>query len=242
MEGYGQFCPVALGSEIFAQRWTPLILRELLHGANSFSALKTGLPRISRNLLVQRLAFLEEAGVVERRARPGRRGFDYHLTPAGEELRPVVMALGAWGFKWTAQELRPENLDAGLLMWFLRRRVRTDALPDERVVVRFEFRGADNRAAWLDEQQAFWLILEKPNVELCLTDPGFDTELVVSADLEALVRVYLGHLPLAETLRTRAVALSGRRDLVRGFRGWLGISHFAETQRPARRVAAAAAP
>jgi DNA-binding HxlR family transcriptional regulator len=242
VDGYGQFCPVALGSEIFAQRWTPLILRELLLGSHSFSALKQGLPRISRNLLVQRLAYLEEAGVVERRARPSGRGFDYHPTAAGEELRPIVFALGAWGYKWTAQELRPENLDAGLLMWFLRRRVQTDFLPEEKVVARFEFWGAEGkRPAWLDEQQSFWLVLDKPDVELCLSDPGFDVGLTVRAELATMIHVYLGHVPLGEALRAHDVELSGRRDLVRGFRGWLGISHYAHEQPVQRRRLAAAA-
>lgn len=239
MDGYGQFCPIALGAEIFAQRWTPLILRELLLGSHSFSQLQLGLPRISRNLLVQRLAFLEEAGVIERRERVGRRGFDYYPTPAGEELRPVVLALGTWGYKWTAQELRPENLDAGLLMWFLRRRVRTDSLPDEKVLVRFQFRGQGTSAAWLDEQQSFWLVLDKPEVELCLTDPGFDVGLVVQAELEAMVRVYLGRLALSEALRAGLVEVSGRRDLRTGFRAWLGITHFVAEPSAGRHLAAA---
>jgi DNA-binding HxlR family transcriptional regulator len=239
VDGYGQFCPVALGSEIFAQRWTPLILRELLLGSHTFSQLQKGLPRISRNLLVQRLEFLIAAGVVERRARPGSRGFDYYPTPAGEELRPVVVALGSWGYKWTAQELRPENLDAGLLMWFLRRRVRTESLPDERAVVRFEFRGQGSRSIWLDEEQSFWLVLDKPEVELCLTDPGFDVDLVVRADLAAMVHIYLGHLSLASAVRSGSVELSGSRAFRTGFSGWLGISPFASPPPAHPKLAAA---
>jgi DNA-binding HxlR family transcriptional regulator len=239
VEGYGQFCPVALGAEIFAQRWTPLILRELLLGSHTFSQLQHGLPRVSRNLLVQRLAFLEGAGVIERRSRAGGRGFDYYPTLAGEELRPVVLALGTWGYKWTAQELRADNLDAGLLMWFLRRRVRTEHLPDEKVVVRFEFRGQAERSAWLEEEQAFWLVLEKPDVELCLTDPGFEVALVVRADLAAMVRVYLGRLSLAAAIASGAVELSGRRVLRTGFSAWLGISPFAPARPVRDRLAAA---
>jgi DNA-binding HxlR family transcriptional regulator len=239
VDGYGQFCPIALGAEIFAQRWTPLILRELLLGSHSFSQLQRGLPRISRNLLVQRLAFLEEAGVIERRARAGERGFDYYPTQAGEELRPVVFALGTWGYKWTAQELNPENLDAGLLMWFLRRRVRSEALPDDKVLVRFEFWGQVKRAAFLEEQQSFWLVLEKPDVELCLTDPGFDVGLLVEAELAAMIRVYLGQMSLTEALRTGVVRMSGRRDLRSGFRNWLGITPFAPARPVARRLAVA---
>jgi DNA-binding HxlR family transcriptional regulator len=237
VEGYGQFCPVALGAEIFAQRWTPLILRELLlGGSRRFSELRRGLPRISRNLLVQRLAALEQAGIIERRRRSDGRGYDYYPTAAGEELRPVVQALGTWGYKWTAQELRPENVDAGLLMWFLRRRVQTDLLPDERFVTRFEFHGQGKRSAWLEEQQSFWLVLDKPEVELCLSDPGFEVGLIVRAEVSILTRVYLGHLSLVEALRNGSVELSGRHNLRNSFRYWLGISPFAPARTAPRRV------
>jgi DNA-binding HxlR family transcriptional regulator len=239
VDGYAQFCPIALGAEIFAQRWTPLILRELLGGSHRFSELQRGLPRMSKNLLVQRLTFLEEAGIIERRRRTGSRGFDYYPTVAGEELRPVVNALGAWGYSWAARDLRAESLDAGLLMWFLRRRVRVDSLPDEKVVVSFQFRGQGPRPAWLDEDQRFWLVLDKPNVELCLTDPGFDVGLDIEADLGEMTRVYLGQLSLSEAVGSGAVELTGRRDLRRGLGNWLGISPFAPARPKApRRVAA----
>jgi len=240
VDGYGQFCPVALGAEIFAERWTPLILRELLLGSHRFGELQKGLPRISRNLLVQRLASLEAAGLVERRLRANGRGYDYSLTPAGEDLRAVVVALGTWGYKWTARELRAENLDAGLLMWFLRRRVVTDELPAERTVVRFDFRESGTRSFWLQEQQSFWFVIERPEVELCLTDPGFEVDLVVHADVAALTRVYLGQMPLAEGLRSGLIKVRGAQELSRGFRRWLGISPFAEQSRARRRPVAAA--
>jgi DNA-binding HxlR family transcriptional regulator len=241
MDGYGQFCPVALGAEIFAEKWTPLILRELLLGSRRFSELRKGLPRISRNLLVQRLASLEASGLVERRLRANGRGYDYLLTAAGEELRPVVVALGTWGYKWTAHELRPENLDAGLLMWFLRRRVVTDELPGEPTVVRFDFHESGARSFWLEEQQSFWFVIDRPEVELCLTDPGFDVDLTVRADVAALTRVYLGHVPLSECLRAGSIQLTGPRELRSGFRRWLGISPFAQQSgRALRRPVAAA--
>ena len=133
MRGYGQFCPVALGAEVFAERWTPLILRELLAGSHRFSELQRGLPGIPRALLTQRLGSLQRAGLVERRPTRAGRGFEYHLSPAGLSFSPVVEALGRWGYQWAAEQLRPDNLDAGLLMWFLRRRVQVDRLPAEQV-------------------------------------------------------------------------------------------------------------
>jgi DNA-binding HxlR family transcriptional regulator len=227
MQGYSQFCPVALGAEVFAERWTPLILRELLLGSHRFSELLRGLPRISRNLLAQRLASLEQAGLIKRRPRSNGRGFDYHLTPAGEELRPVVLALGAWGYKWAACELRPDNVDAGLLMWFLRRRVRVENLPKPRVVTRFDFHAQGARSFWLEGEQSFWLILERPVVDLCLSDPGFEVDLTVNADVAALTRVYLGHISLTQAIREGSVEVVGGRELSRGFQDWLGLSPFA---------------
>jgi hypothetical protein len=124
-------------------------------------------------------------------------------------------------------------------MWFVRRRVRTESLPEEKVVVRFEFRGDEKRSAWLEENQSFWLLLEKPEVELCLTDPGFEIGLNVEAELAAMVRVYLGQMSLTEALRTGVVELSGRRDLRSGFRNWLGITPFAPARPVGRRLAVA---
>jgi DNA-binding HxlR family transcriptional regulator len=227
MQGYGQFCPVALGAEVFAERWTPLILRELLLGSHRFSELRRGLPRISRNLLTQRLASLERAGLIKRRRRSNGHGYDYHLTSAGEELRPVVTALGIWGYKWAASELQEDNLDAGLLMWFLRRRVRVESLPEPRVVTRFDFHAQGARSFWLEGQQSFWLILERPAVDLCLSDPGFEIDLTVNADVTELTRVYLGHISLIQAIREGSVEVVGGSELRSGFHDWIGVSPFA---------------
>ena len=171
MVGYGQFCPVALGAEIFAERWTPLILRELLDGGRRFSDIQRGVPRMSRNLLVQRLAFLQRTGIVERRPAPGRSGHEYVLSDAGRELRPVIDALGTWAYKWVSQTIGDEHLDPDFLMWALRRMVRVDQLPDRRVVVLFRFPREANRQ--------FWLVLKRPEVDLCVTDPGFDVDVEI---------------------------------------------------------------
>jgi DNA-binding HxlR family transcriptional regulator len=219
MRGYGQFCPVALGAEVFAERWTPLILRELLAGSHRFGELQRGLPHIPRALLVQRLRSLERAGLVERRPVRSGRGWEYHLSPAGVSFGPVVEALGHWGYQWAAEQLQPDNLDAGLLMWFLRRRVRVERLPDERVTVQFEFPEADKRC--------FWLVLHRPEVDLCLADPGFGTDLCVTSDVRTFTGVFLGHLSIANAVDDGTVTMVGRGELRRAFSGWIGLSPFA---------------
>ena len=216
---YGQFCPVARGAEIFAERWTPLILRELLNGSHRFSELQLGLPRISRNLLTQRLASLVSSGVVERRPTHRGRGFSYYLTSAGEELRPVVEALGAWGYRWGGADLPSRELNPVLLMWFIRRRVQVQALRRNRTVIRFDFRRP---------RRSFWLRIEPPAVDLCFTDEGFDVELAVDADLAALTAVWLGRVRLAEAIAAGSIRLEGDEDARPLFSRWFGLSPFAD--------------
>ena len=218
MPAYGQFCPVSRGAEIFAERWTPLILRELLNGSHRFSELQLGLPRISRNLLTQRLAALTSGGVIERRPAASGRGFSYHLTPAGEELRPVVEALGAWGYRWGGADLPPGQLDPVLLMWFIRRRVQVRALRRARTVIRFDFRRP---------RRSFWLRIEPPAVDLCFTDEGFDVELSIDADLPAVTAVWLGRLSLDEAIARGSIRLDGDDDARPLFGRWFGLSPFA---------------
>jgi DNA-binding HxlR family transcriptional regulator len=225
MTAYGQFCPVALGAEVFAERWTPLVVRELLNGANRFGELTAGLPDMSPRLLVQRLASLERAGIVTRRRVAGRRGFAYGLTAAGEDLRGAVEALGAWGYRWSGDTIPEESLNPGLLLWFLRRRMASDRLPERRIVLRFDFHGA--------RTESHWLIMNRPEVDICHRDPGFEVDLVVTADVAALAQVYLGRLEFDAALADGLVAVEGPRALIRAFPHWWGVSPFARYRDPA---------
>jgi DNA-binding HxlR family transcriptional regulator len=219
MSTYGQFCPVAKAAEIFAERWTPLILRELLCGSHRFNELERGLPRISRSLLSQRLRSLEDAGLVERRVGPGGRTAEYHLTQAGEDLYDVINRLGEWSQRWFNPLLDLDNLDPPLLMWDIHRRLNTDRLPRQRVVLQFDFRG--------DRTGSYWLVLEPGAPSVCWDPPGFEVDLIVDADTLALHRVWLGHQTLANALTSGDVVLDGPRELTRAFPAWLALSTFA---------------
>lgn len=221
MRGYLQFCPIAKAAEVFAERWTPLILRELLDGSHRFGELRRGMPLISQSLLSQRLKSLERDGVIESQRAPDGRSCEYHLTPAGEALRPVVELLGAWGHRWTVDQLRDEDFDPAVLMWFLHRLILTDRLPKRRVVVRFEFREGRHRL--------WWLILDGPEVDLCLRDEGFDVDLYVLADPRALANAILGRRDLGQTISAGLVEVEGPRDLVRAFPSWIGTSSFPDS-------------
>jgi DNA-binding HxlR family transcriptional regulator len=233
--GYGQFCPVAVACEVFAERWTPIILRELFAGSDHFNQIHRGIPLISRALLAARLKDLEAAGVITMEALADQRGYRYSLTEAGKEFRPVIEALGTWGQRWTVRVQR-KNLDAGFLMWNVRRRVARELLPERRVVVCFRFTSVPSTCRGA---RVFWLLLERSQVDVCVDDPGFEVDIEVHADLAAMAGVWLGDMPFDAALRAGTIKLMGPRALTKAFPSWLMLSHFATVPRPERTSSAA---
>lgn len=229
MTDYGQFCPVALGAEIFAERWTPLILRELLIGGRRFCDIQRGVPRMSRNLLAQRLQSLQRSGIIEQLPTEGSHGHEYRLTTAGRELSAVIDALGTWGYRWATKDLTDKDLDPDFLMWSLRRMVRVDALPDNRVVALFRFRRHRDRL--------YWLVFQRPEVDLCLFDPGHEVSLEIEAEVAALARVCLGQLGLLDAMRDGSVEVHGAPHHRSALPSWLGVTRFAGLARTASAAA-----
>jgi DNA-binding HxlR family transcriptional regulator len=219
--GYGQFCPVAQALEVVGERWTLLVVRELLCGSCRFGEILNGVPLMSRSLLAQRLKALEEANIVERKARPGSSGHEYHLTAAGRELQPIVAALGTWGQRWVRRSTEKENLDPVLFMWDLRRNLDIPRLPAHLTVVMFWFRDVSGK------RSRYWLKLEKPEVDVCLTNPGLEVGLTVETTLHTMVAVWMGDRDLHEAIQSGAIDLKGNPTLVRAFPGWLLLSSFA---------------
>lgn len=230
MAGYGQFCPVAAAAEVLAERWTPLVIRELaLVGSHRFNDIRRGVPLMSSSLLSKRLRQLERAGIVERRPRADGLGSEYHLTPAGVELGPVVEQMGVWGERWLRPPVSEENADPGVLMWWVRTTVRCEALPAGRTVIHFRFHGAPEKKCY------YWLVL--PEADVCLTDPGFGVDVTVSSDPTTLARVWMGDVGLAAALRRRDIRLEGPEHLVRTFPTWFGLHPLAQIKRPRRSAA-----
>ena len=227
MKSYGQFCPVAQTLEIVGERWTLLIVRELLCGSRRFSELHRGVPLMSRTMLSSRLKSLEDAGLVAREARGTGKNLDYVLTQAGKELKPIVVQFGEWGQRWARREVRSENMDAGLLMWDIRRNINMDALPGASTVAEFRFRGADRGKGH------FWLILKGDDVDLCLTNPGQEVDLIIRTHIKTMTQVWMGDLQIAAALKSGKIKLDGPSKLQRAFPGWLGLSLFAAVPRPA---------
>jgi DNA-binding HxlR family transcriptional regulator len=235
MASFGQFCPVAVACEVFAERWTPIILRELLSGSHRFNEIHRCIPLMSRPLLSRRLRQLEAAGVISSTATQKGKPREYHLTESGREFRAAIEALGTWGQRWTVR-VQPDHLDSGLLMWNIRRRVALERLPERRVLAQFEFRGVPAGRGMLKK---CWLLLERAGAQVCLSDPGYEVDLWVEADLAAMTRVWLGDLPFERAVREKKVRVAGSPALVRQFPGWLLLSHFAPVPRPPAALPAA---
>jgi DNA-binding HxlR family transcriptional regulator len=213
MRNYGQFCPIARGSEVLAERWTPIILRNLLMGCRTFNQIAAGAPGLSRALLTRRLRELERAGVLEIRPKPDGHGSLYEPTPAGRDLWPVLVALGSWAERWT--EVTAEHSDPGVVLWswcqeFLRR----ELLPDRRVVVRFDVVSGGRTTTG-------WMLIERREAEICRTDPGFGDDLVVTiTDPLTFARWHMGRVEWAAALRSGHVQVSGPRALARALPTW----------------------
>ena len=227
MIDYMQFCTVARGAEVLGELWTPLVVRELLCGSRRFNDIHRGVPRMSATLLTQRLRKLEAIGVVERR-RVGK-SWEYHLTPAGEELRPIVVGIGEWGARWIGSRLRREQLDAGFLMWDIRRFARLEEFPPrERTVVHFRFRDAPAT------ERRWWLVVQDRTADLCRDDPGHEVTVIVDATLRALTEVWTGDSDPQREIQQGALTVQGAGHQGRQLWRWLGRSLFAPTRMAAR--------
>jgi DNA-binding HxlR family transcriptional regulator len=223
MDGYGQYCPLAKGAEVFAERWTPLILRELLRGSTAFNDLHRGVPRMSRSLLASRLRKLEACGVVERRA-AGRSDVRYQLTLAGRELGTVVTELGSWAQRWYRSTLDRRELDAGVLMWDIRCTIDTGVLPSARTVVQFVFSDLEAR------RRRWWLVIEGGEVDLCPIDPGDPPAFVMLTTLSTMTRIWMGECSVETALRGNQLELRGAPALRRSLVRWLRLSPYAPIQ------------
>lgn len=219
MKSYGQYCPIARASEVFAERWTPLIVRNVFLGCDTLSAIEAGAPGIPRSLLRQRLSLLERIGVLARRPKEHGRGSRYLLTDAGRELWDVCDALGRWGTRWL--EAAPWHLDPYIVLWSYTQGVRPERVPAGHVTVQLDFIDQPLR------NRHYWLVLDRGDIELCVSDPGFTPDLVVSADTEAFVRWYMGQLSWSEVLRAGRVSVEGPRGLARAFPSWSDRSRYA---------------
>lgn len=224
MSSYHQFCPVAKAMELLDERWTMLVVRELLLGSRHFNDLRRGVPKMSPALLSKRLQTLTRAGVVERRDVGGRTS--YSLTESGRELADVVNALGAWGVRWIG-ELGDRDLDPHLLLWDMHRTVPVDHWPRARTVVNFRLSGAPPKSS------SWWLVVADGKADVCDFDPGYDPAATVATSLRTLTQIWRGDVSWSQALRDGAVTINAPSEVRRAVPTWIGQSTLAAVPRPA---------
>ena len=212
MNGYGQYCPITRAVEVLGERWSMLIVRDMLCGATRFNEIARGNPRLSRSLLSKRLRQLEQAGILE------RVDDEYLLTPSGEDLRNVVFGLGEWGAKWQFDEPHERELDPELLMWWVHGRLDFSQLPDRRLVLEFQFS---------DVPQDFWILKDSQGPSVCMHDPGFGVDALIESDLSTMYQVWLGKLALRTALDDGRVSIHGQAAIVRRLPATLQLSPIA---------------
>jgi DNA-binding HxlR family transcriptional regulator len=221
MPEYGQFCPVAKASDIIGERWTVLILRELLLGTTRYNDFQRALSRISPTLLSKRLKMLEERGLIVRKRPPGAKSYEYHLTACGRELEPIIEHLAVWGMRWARGQMTDVELDVEFLMWDLQRRLQTERLPDGETVLCFEFDELERFRTW-------WLVICQGKVDLCSENPGKEVDLYINSTVRDLALIWRGDVPMAEALRSQSIRTHGNVHLARTIQDWLGVCLYAE--------------
>ena len=223
---YNQFCPVAKAAEIVGERWSLLILRELLMGGRRFSELQRGLGFISPALLTTRLKEFEQHGLIVRRQIKGARGFEYCPTPACEQLLPVIMALGEWGLCWARENLSRDDFDPELLLLYLERSIDPARLPGSSTVIRFDFKD-------LEDQNLWWIVVEGSNVDVCLKDPGREVDVWFTTTIRAMTDVWMGDRTYGDAKSSGELDVQGLPSLTRNISSWLTPSAYANSPRAA---------
>ena len=221
---YGQYCPIAKALELLAERWTLLLVRELLMGSRRFNDLRRGVPLMAPSMMSQRLKSLTDHGLVVREPDESSRSHQYRITAAGEELRPLIMQLGTWGQRWSRSRMSADDLDASFLMWDMRRNVHSKELPQGRTVIAFEFHDAKKG------MEHWWLVAEDGQVDLCLDGPGHEVDITLASSLRTMTQIWMGDLSLDQARARGLLKINGATRLVRTLRSWLGPSPFAHVK------------
>lgn len=217
---YYQFCPIAKAMEVLGERWTLLLVRELLMGSTRFNAFQRGLCQISPSLLTKRLGSLEEAGLIVRRRIPGQRGYEYFPTEACKDLMPVIEQIGHWGMRWARNQLVEDDYDLELLMLYLQRSICPDKLIGNETVIRFNFEDIKEHPTW-------WIVVKGADVDVCVHDPGKEVDVYFNVGLKTMCQLWMGELSYRKAVSEGLLQLVGHSDLTKNIERWLKPSIFA---------------
>ena len=224
---YGQFCPIAKATEILGEKWTLLIVRELLMGSHRFSELERGLGQISPTILTKRLEMLDHYGLVYRRRIEGRRGYEYLPTESCKQLLPILLSLGRWGMEWTRENLEDNDYDVELLMLYLERSIRPDKLPGSKGVIRFHFTDFDELTNW-------WIVVDGEAVDICTSDPGKDVDIYINTTVRTMTEAWMGRISYHQAKAAGTFEVHGPVALTRNISTWLSDCVFVGFPEPSK--------
>ncbi|PZS18773.1 MAG: transcriptional regulator [Pseudonocardiales bacterium] len=220
------YCPIAASVEVLGDRWTPLVIRELMVGATGFNEIHRGIPRASRTLLAQRLRELERRGLVRHETgRPGRSG-GYALTAAGQALTPIVWAMGAWAAEWMFGDPSDEHCDGLTLIWRTHQLAIPAKLPETRTVVHLVLTGVGGAQGWLD--------IQRPGITVCKEDQGLAVDLALEADTAEMHRWLVGLVPFRDLVANGRARFLGPSRLATAFPTWFDTAMFSHSLRRAQ--------
>lgn len=218
---YGQFCPIAKATEIIGEKWTLLIIRELLMGGSRFNELQRGLSLISPTILSRRLDSLAEHGLVVKKKIPGQRGHEYFPTESCQALLPVIRSLGDWGMVWARSNLTEKDYDVELLMLYLKRSIKPEKLPGRETVIRFNFTDIEQYPEW-------WLVSRGDEIDLCVKDPGKDIDVYFTTSVKTMADIWMGDNSYRRAIREGTLKVVGDKALTHNITDWMKNSIFTD--------------
>ena len=218
---YGQFCPIAKASEVIGEKWTILIIREMLMGATRFNVFQRGLGQISPTLLTKRLNSMVEQGLAVKKKIPGQLGYEYFPTQSCKELLPVIKSLGDWGMRWARNNMNDDDYDVELLMLYLQRSIQPDKLVGNETVIRFQFTDVRDMANW-------WLIARENDVDVCVKDPGRDVDVYFTCAIKTMIDVWMGDVSYRKAVNSGDLKVVGHQALTKNIFAWMNASIFAD--------------
>jgi len=218
---FGQFCPIAKATEIIGEKWTILILREILMGSTRFNELQRGLSMISPAVLSKRLTTAVEYGLVLKRKLPGQKGYEYLPTNATKELLPIFIDLGNWGMRWTRENLTSNDFDVDFLILYLQRSIQPDKLPGQETIIRFHFTN-------LEKQRNWWIIVNNDDVDVCTIDPGREVDVYFTCTVKCMSDIWMGETTYRKEIANKNLKLVGHRELTKDVSKWMSNCMFAE--------------
>ena len=218
---YGQFCPIAKATEILGEKWTFLIVRELIMGATRFNELQRGLTLISPTLLSKRLESLTSNGLVLKKKIPGQKGYEYFATESCKELMPVIISLGQWGMRWARSNLTEKDYDVELLMLYLKRSIVPDKLVGTETVIRFKFTDIKEYPDW-------WIVVTGKDLDVCVNDPGKEVDVYFTSAVKTLADIWMGESSYRKAQSSGDMKIVGDPQLTRNITSWMANSIFAD--------------